>query len=193
MESDACPWCQAQDSQQHRHWECTQFQRYRDDLDPRFWAQFDRAPLCTTEHGWLQEVPSLSEYRAILVKQPPSSHRFLAPPEENVLHFFTDGGAITPKEPRSRLGAWALVVANLEQDTFRPIGWGVLEGLIQTVIRAEATAAIAALRAGLQADVEFCIWTDNQLVRNRLETARGDKHLRLAWHQIMISGRASSP
>lgn len=172
VDSDLCPWCPAQDSQHHRHWECTHFQRFRDPLTSAFWTQWDRAPPCTTDHGWLLEVPGLAPSRNALATLPTATRALLRPPEASTLHFFTDGGALLPQEPRGRLGAWALVAADLDHDSFRPIGWGLLDGMLQTVLRAEATAAIAALEAGLRAHADFCIWTDNQLVYTRLETAR---------------------
>ena len=113
-------------------------------------------------------------FRKLVASLPDTSHRVLQPRPADFHHFFTDGACKQGKDVRTRISAWAVVAADLHHDTFTPIGADLLAGFVQTAVRAEATAAAAALKAGLDGHKPFCIWTDNLQVHRRLEQLRED-------------------
>ena len=77
-----------------------------------------------------------------------------------------------PHDPLLRLASWGVVCADVINQTFIPIACGPLPGLHQTIFRAEAYAAISALRYGRSKQVPFWLWVDNQRVFDILTECR---------------------
>eukprot|EP00438_Fugacium_kawagutii_P020622 Skav221403 [mRNA] locus=scaffold1352:67100:76744:+ [translate_table: standard] len=81
---------------------------------------------------------------------------------------FVDGACQHPKEPVLRLGTWGVVCADLSSDTFSAVASGLLPGMLHTALRAEIYAAWVAVRTALSANHKFMLWTDNQVVYDRI-------------------------
>ena len=94
------------------------------------------------------------------------------PEDDEVVHLFTDGGCICPNQPQFRVASWAFCTAHLSGDRFIPGDCGLLEGPFHTSLRAEIRAAIGACDFALAHRCPFVIWTDNQLVFDRLQQFR---------------------
>ena len=63
--------------------------------------------------------------------------------------------------PPCRLVTWSLILAGKDLQTgHQPLAWGGLPGYLQTVIRGEITAFIAALTFGRKHGQTFAIWSD---------------------------------
>ena len=63
----------------------------------------------------------------------------------DVLHLFVDGGGTDPQTPRLRLATWGVALAMLPEDSFFPVAAGGVPGILQTSLRAEIYAVLAAL------------------------------------------------
>ena len=167
-----CPWCDSADSIHHRHWECQFFQDCRDAFPQRQFAQLDTLDPCTLEHGWFPRSPAYAKFQTLLINTPDLSHTFTSAslPSENV-HLFTDGSCVVPSIPELRLASWGVVCAQFDNDdpNFQPVAQGPLPGLLQTIFRAEAYAALAAIRFGNITGKPYWIWVDNQLVHDILK------------------------
>eukprot|EP00438_Fugacium_kawagutii_P017138 Skav217501 [mRNA] locus=scaffold1908:258586:268404:+ [translate_table: standard] len=171
VDSGQCPWCPHQDSVYHRHFECPALEHCR--TTP---VDTSALPPCTLNHGWFQEPAAVPSLRTHLCQLPDTSCEWaLSTPDMAVLHLFTDGSCLEPREPRLRLATWACVCANLEADTFVPLSRGAVPGLLQTATRAEATAAISAVAFALHHRKPFIIWLDNAKVFKTLEAFRCGK------------------
>ena len=69
-----------------------------------------------------------------------------------------------------RLATWAVGLANLQDQTCYVIAAGGVPGGLQTALRGEILGAIAALTCALRFRKPCTIWTDNQLVHDRIKT-----------------------
>ena len=85
--------------------------------------------------------------------------------DAEVYHLFTDGSCLKPETPRLRLATWAVVVANLATQQFEPVSSGGVPGLLQSIVRAEYLAALAALRFLLASGRGGFLWIDNLQVQ----------------------------
>lgn len=82
---------------------------------------------------------------------------------------FTDGSATDPTNRELTLAAWAVVAADLHAHTFVTVADGGVPGIQQTSLRAEATAAITALKIALKHKAQTTLWVDNETVCNRIQ------------------------
>ena len=162
-----CPWCDQEDSINHRHWECGFFQDCRNSIPQEVFAQLDALDPCTIEHGWFKTPEAFAEFQHLLSQTQDLSHTFVSVDSlgDNV-HLFTDGSCLAPESPTLRLASWGVVSAQFDEETphFHPVAQGPLPGLLQTIFRAEAYAALAAIRYGNLTGKPYWIWVDNQLV-----------------------------
>lgn len=163
--TSACQWCGEQDSTCHRNWECEGFRACRPDQLTDLPLAARQTP-CVAMKGWCVEPDAYMMFRRELCNQPDLTACFetIPPSEPEAFHLFTDGSTKDPAKPQIRLSTWALVCADLSDDTFKPCALGGVPGLIQTTLRAELTAVIAAFRYGIAYERVFYIWTDNQAV-----------------------------
>ena len=167
--SKQCPWCNEQDSVFHRTWECPHFAHERSLMPPCHREYIMQQPQCTYLHGWFVESAEDKHYRAMLQTIPDTTREFEQPsylPE--VMHMFTDGSGIFPQHKSLRLVSWSVCLATFQDVEFTPLAAGGVPGMLQTVLRAELTAAIAACRAAIKFQRPFYIWTDCQLVFDRI-------------------------
>eukprot|EP00435_Cladocopium_sp_Y103_P036870 s2188_g9.t1 len=167
--SKQCPWCQEEDSVYHRTWECQHFCHERAKLSPVHRKFILAQPECTYLHGWFVETAADLHFRQALANIPDTTQVFdYVGPLPEVLHLFTDGSGLSPQQPALRLTTWSVCLAMLPGDDFQSIAAGGTPGVLQTVLRAEITAAISACQFALQQGRKFYIWTDCQVVFDRL-------------------------
>lgn len=148
----------------------------RAQINPDLLEDLRQLPECTKQHGWFIAHPRSVQFRRALIDIPHTVRVFTAkPPEGHDLHLFTDGSCLRPAVARLRLATWAVVQANLQDDTFEEVSLGGVPGLIQTIGRAEFTAAISAVSYAVAWVRTAWIWTDNQQVFDTLQQyLRGD-------------------
>ena len=175
-----CPFCQAPDSLDHRLWHCPEFLKWRC-LLPGDVAQFvASSPDCLRLRGWMPFFASCHEFQAILDTIPDTTKQFdIHQWPDGDLHFFTDGSCKCSTLPACRLATWAVCVADLDNDVCAVVARGGVPGGLQTALRAEITSAIAAFECGLARAQQFYLWTDNQLVHNRIQQWTSTGHFSL--------------
>jgi ribonuclease HI len=133
----------------------------------------DSLPACTLNHGWLTLPEELHVFQQFLIDTPDRSKQFCpVPAQANVANIFTDGSACLPNDPLLRVATWGVVIADLETDTFPVLAQGGVSGLLQTVLRAEIWATIAALEWIIAKQIPAILWVDNQQVQVQLEAFR---------------------
>ena len=168
--SKDCPFCGSADSLQHRIWECQTFDDLRQQIPPNIRQHIDHQPECTRLHAWMIEDWTDATWRQALLQHRVPQHVVKpVPPEDEVLHLFTDGGCLHPDKPRFRLASWAFCIASLGDAGFIPGASGLLDGPFQTSLRAEICAAIEAIKYAISCQKRFIIWTDNQHVYRRIK------------------------
>ena len=187
--SKDCPYCQQPDGLQHRIWQCEFFADLRDRIPQTVREFLSTQPDCTRLHAWMiQEWPDF-QWRSVLCQLPsPAQSCYPEPPSDHILHLFCDGGCLYPTQPRLRLASWAFCIADLQNDTFLPGGSGLLEGPLQSSLRAEVRAALDAFQYAWTHRREFVLWLDNQLVHDRIQQfrtgIRGRPSLKQADHDL---------
>ena len=67
--------------------------------------------------------------------------------------------------PALNLAAWGVIDATAGL----VIASGHLQGITQTIDRAELTSLLVALRWGVTTDIELCVWTDSQSTAHMAE------------------------
>ena len=173
VEDTVCPWCQSQDSVLHRHWECEATADFRKEIPAELRSKILNMPACVYNHGWIPEPSGYRTLQQYFVDIPDTSRLFLCnTPDFQVANLFTDGGALCPDDPKFRVASWGLVIANLPDDTFSTLCQGRVPGLLQTVLRAEIWAAIAAMEWVLAMAIPSIIWVDNLQVCRNMEAFR---------------------
>jgi ribonuclease HI len=139
-------------------------------MQPQYRNFIMQQPKCTYLHGWFVETAEDKTFRQTLLSIPDTSGQFehiSNVPE--VLHCFTDGSGHSPNQKTLRLVTWSVCVATFADHEFEPLAAGGLPGLLQTVLRGELTAAISACKAALAFNKPFYIWTDCQVVFDRIQ------------------------
>lgn len=157
--STACPWCsEPRGSIFHRHWECPHFQNSRSMVDSAVFHQLPELSDCALQHGWVGLSPVLNEFCQCLDLAPDLTQDFHVDASSmTTLYLFTDGSCLNPRCPFSRIASWGVVCADLENDVFQEVSQGPLQGLHQTIFRAECVAVISAVKFGLHARKPFWI------------------------------------
>ena len=167
--SKDCPFCSAPDGLTHRIWECPHFEDLRANIPYDARAFLLQQPECTRLHSWMVQSSADSHWRATLSRHGrPPLPVFPPPPDDEVLHIFTDGGCLWPNKPRLRVASWAVVVASLSEDEYHPVASGLVPGPLQTSLRGELHAAITAFQYARRVRRKFTLWTDNQQVYARI-------------------------
>eukprot|EP00438_Fugacium_kawagutii_P008775 Skav220295 [mRNA] locus=scaffold2356:54172:56919:- [translate_table: standard] len=169
FESKQCPWCAADDSVYHRYWQCPHFQDLRQSISEDQRHRIMDCPPCTYLHGWFTHTDLDMQLAHCWPTLPTFTHLCEHPLQfEHDLHLFIDGGCHGPDCPGLKVGTWAVACADLEADSYVPLAQGFLAGRFHTSLRAEITAAIEAISIGCAHQKRFYIWTDNQVVFDRL-------------------------
>ena len=170
VSSKQCPWCEQEDSVHHRTWECSHFHNERNKIDTPLRHYLQSQPDCTRLHGWFTESAADVHFRRALCDIPDTTARFdQVSSLPDMLHLFTDGSAIAPQSRHLRVASWAVCLADLPHMEFPPVAMGGVPGLTQTVLRAETTAAISAFKFALSHQKPFFMWTDCQVVFDRIQ------------------------
>ena len=167
----SCKFCGHPDSQFHRFWECSHFERSR----PFPWLTQKilegGLPKCLTYHGWIGLPQSVRDLQRLLCTQPALTSQFDAPPFR-AIDLFIDGSCVNPTCQFTRLAGWSVIAADpSDVDRWWPIAQGLVSGRRQTSGRAEISAAISAVRYTLTQDRPMRIWCDNAQVVGFLQTA----------------------
>eukprot|EP00438_Fugacium_kawagutii_P024607 Skav200075 [mRNA] locus=scaffold838:492659:502286:+ [translate_table: standard] len=168
-----CTHCEDQDSLYHRYWECPHFQTARLPVPESSLREICNSHAVTAERGWLPDIPARLPFLHALNTIPDTTDDFLQCPAQDALpqHLFTDGSGLWPNHRDRRLVSWGVVKADLGEQTFSVLAIGGVPGILQTVLRAECVAAIAALKYVLVSKRDTTIWVDNQTVASRLQQA----------------------
>ena len=171
----SCPYCGSPDNQIHRHWECPHFHAVRPVCPTDIRPMIDNMHPATAAHGWIPKPPTLDTFEQALQLIPDTTDCFLPVCLDlsSTMELFSDGGAICPNEPLARLATWGLAVTNTGDPQFQPLGCGLVQGGHQTVLRAEITGAIAALKFAAHTHRSYRLWIDNAEVVRSLHQ----------WHQ----------
>ena len=172
-QSSLCKFCQQEDSQFHRHWECPHMQQCRQHLSETQITEMQNLFPCLSNHGWLPEPPSVHKFHQACQLLPDTAAEFHWPSQmPSEIHAFTDGGCLNPANNLNRLASWGCVISADDFETFHAISGGVVPGIIQTALRGEILAACSALELALMTKKFLTIWTDNDLVYKRLKVFR---------------------
>eukprot|EP00435_Cladocopium_sp_Y103_P055920 s267_g18.t1 len=167
--SSKCKFCQQEDSQVHRHWDCPHFADCRASLSEQQVQLIKSLPPIVSNHGWVPEPPSLREFQAKCLQLPDSSNHFSFPPECRAhYHVFTDGSCLCPTSPYAKLASWGVALGTPDNDQFWPLSCGVLQGFQQSTTRAEVLAAISACEFSITSGSAITMWVDNDLLFRRL-------------------------
>ena len=155
-----CSICEVPDGLSHRCLECPRFATVRDSFRDcvRLWPA---RSVAFNQHAVAPEFPQLVQYWQALERVPDTTEDFQVLPEHGQTHhIFSDGTCSNPADADIALGAWAIVSVDLHC----VVAAGCLSGILQTVPRAELSAALAALRWGHRAHIELHLWSDSQYV-----------------------------
>ena len=162
--NDACLHCSAPDSIAHRIWECPIFSEVR---RPYLEGMADGGDLpdCARLHTWLPMVDGFLDYQCQLLQVEDMSHALEPTVPCSLMNLFTDGSCFDSHDVRLRVAAWAVLQAPVDIDGVPTvIGCGKVPGLIQTALRGELWAMIAAVRCARRNQAPTRIWADNLLV-----------------------------
>lgn len=198
-DTDACRFCTQKDSLFHRTWQCPFFQDLREtstDLpDP------NQIPSSMACHGWLLQSPDLDKLRHLYMRLPDTTTEFADWREHEHLQYldlFLDGSCVHPSEIDTRIASWAVVF--WDGQVFQRIACGLVPGLRQTSLRAELTAAIAALKYAANRQRLCRLWFDNENVQSTIQqwiqgfsTAWDKKQDSDLWHQLHAQFRHTQP
>lgn len=170
VQTTKCPWCPSEDSVTHRHLHCPHMKDFWEKIpDQRREALQDSLP-CTINHLWFPELQAIKFLHKALQTIPDTTDCFEPLTfEADLHHLFTDGSCLKPETPRLRLATWAVVCANLGTQQFEPISAGGVPGILQSIVRAEYLAALAALRFLLAVGKGGFLWIDNLQVQQTVK------------------------
>ena len=161
----ACVFCGAADSVFHRNWICPALESARTSCPADLRQSIAAFPLATSCHGWFPVPPTFSAFRQHLSTLPDETWSFDIPAQVPAqLELFTDGACERPHDVFCRLASWGVTVFQPATMTFEPVSSGVLPGIIQTIVRAEFVAVVAALKFARSTRRPFRLWVDNQQV-----------------------------
>eukprot|EP00438_Fugacium_kawagutii_P002079 Skav230763 [mRNA] locus=scaffold4515:162597:167483:+ [translate_table: standard] len=182
---DMCPLCGQPDSQTHRHWECPRLEPARKS-NPATRQDIMNCPAATYNHGWIPIPASRDEFVFALSKIPDHSRWHNIPSSlPACLDLFTDGSCLSPDDGLCRLASWGVVVFTPdERQEFSIVSHGLLPGLLQTINRAEAFAAISAVALAIRLQQAFRLWVDSDVVYKAVQ-----RMLR-SQTQVVINNRA---
>ena len=160
-----CPFCSDSDNQKHRHWECKVLESARKECPLEIRQRIVDGEPCLFNHGWVPNPVHLEQFQAELLRLPDRVDSFdNTTPQESFLELFTDGSCKDPTQPLTRLCAWGVAVATPNDPNFdyHPVSSGILQGLVQTISRAELSAILSACRFAAQHSKPYRVWTDSQ-------------------------------
>ena len=167
-DSSLCTRCSAEDSVEHRHWQCPATAHSRTLIPAAVRERIDTMDPCLREHGWIPEPIEVREYKMSLVEIQDTMCTYAHVQQQSHLDLFCDGTGLDPKQPQTRLVAWAVILAGVDPHTpHTPLAWGGVPGQWQTVMRAELMAFVSALCYGTSTATTFAIWSDSEVIVKR--------------------------
>ena len=168
----SCKFCGDMDNQVHRHWQCPYFNDVRPLCPPELRNVVAEMPGVTAAHGWIPSPTSLETFEQALHLIPDTTDHFQPIQMDTTLtiELFSDGGAVSPNEPLARLASWGVAATTTGSLNFQPVGCGLVTGGHQTVLRAELTGLIAALKFAEAIHSRYRLWIDNAEVVRTIQT-----------------------
>ena len=167
-DSPLCTRCSAEDSVEHRHWQCPATAQSRALIPGPVQEKIDTMDPCLREHGWMPEPWEVREFKMSLKDIPDTMCNYAHVRKQAHLDLFCDGTGLDPKQPQTRLVACAVVLAGIDpQSPHIPLAWGGVRGQWQTVMRAELMAFVSALCYGVSTAATFAIWSDCEVIVKR--------------------------
>ena len=142
---NACKWCGATDSLQHRYFECAHTLDLRQSLAPDVVEHRATLPDAMVLRSWAILPPTHRAWLALLDSVPSTVPAPWTSLSSGWNHVFTDGSCLWQSEPALRVASWAALVAT----PFAPswtftcqglLGSGWLPGLCQSAFRSELYA-----------------------------------------------------
>eukprot|EP00435_Cladocopium_sp_Y103_P025615 s3418_g6.t1 len=160
--TNLCAWCHQPDTREHRYTTCSRYDNVRARHQELF-SFWDDLPASFRCYGLVSKNPwQLLLYEAFAAL-PDLTQRFEFMPTGNVWHVFTDGSCDNPTNLTEALASWSVVVAGSG-----PVSAGPLQGLLQTILRAEITAVWSALSWAASHAGDLHLWIDNLTVVTHL-------------------------
>ena len=164
--SPMCTQCSCEDDR--AHWlNCPRYQHLR--MDIAGWHPDNvQLPACTVYHLLIPRLAAMVAWKEALLQIQDRTNSFLFyPPKKELQHVFIDGSCTAPQHTVLRLAAWGVLSAT----SCEIVAMGHLNGLTQTIDRAELTALVVATRWSQDTDV--CIWSDSL---SNVQTAEQIQH-----------------
>ena len=132
---------------------------WENQMDPSIRQYIMSQPDCTRLHGWFTESAADHDFRKALLTIRDSTATFEHfPAMPKVLHLFTDGSGTDATKRHLRMVTMVSLPCNASRCWFSPAAAGGVPGILQTVLRAEITAVIAACRFGVHHHKPFYIF-----------------------------------
>ena len=183
-EHENCPFCGLPDNQKHRHWDCPELENVRD-CPPNIKQRILEMQPATFNHGWIPRPDVLEPFRNAQdqIEDTTNEHNF---PDclPKILELFTDGSCLKPSDKTARLAAWGVTIACPQSnDEFQPVANGMVTGLVQTITRAELTAALAAIKFAVRCQQKFRLWIDNAFVVKIIQKCLSNKDFSFPNHK----------
>ena len=167
-DSSLCTRCATEDSIEHRHWHCPATAQSRSQIPPDIQSKIDTMEPCLREHGWMPEPEEVRNFKSSLHQVPDTMNKYASCRPQAHYDLFCDGTGLDPKQPQTRLVAWAVVIAGVDPLTpHMPVAWGGVPGQWQTVLRAELVAFVSALCFGVLKGTTFAVWSDCEVIVKR--------------------------
>ena len=156
----SCPLCLQEDTWDHRALVCPALQPVRD-RHPQVLRRWQQTPPCLKLHLMASRVPTMTAVNKALFDLPDFTQNFLLADLE-VQHYdlFSDGSAWNGNDAARSLAAWALV--SVQHGHI--LAAGPVNGLQQTVNRAELLAGWSALCWTVQVQTATTLWSDSAYV-----------------------------
>ena len=128
-DSSLCTRCASEDSIEHRHWHCPATAPSRGLIPPEIQSRIDTMEPCLREHGWMPEPHEVREYKSCLGEVQDTMCKYADLRPQAHYDLFCDGTGLDPKQPQTRLVAWAVVIAGVDPQTPHiPLSWGGFQG-----------------------------------------------------------------
>lgn len=154
---NVCPICGQQDTREHRYRWCPHYDEVRSH-HTEILQKWSSLPSCFRQFGLVGENPWRTLLWEAFISLPCLLTEWSCKPSGKVINVFTDRSCISPHEQEEALASWAAVW--VEGNII--ISSGPLRGMTQTILRAEISAVLSAIKWIQGFDSELHIWCDNQ-------------------------------
>ena len=152
-----CVECGLLDTREHRYTCCTKYQDVRSShID--IVQQWSSLPSSFRQFGLVSGNPWRLLLWEAFISLPSHMTEWSCKPSGWIKNVFTDGSCANPHDPEESLASWAVVwvEGNIVLNS------SPLTGLSQTILRAEISAVLSALKWACYHEGELHIWCDNQ-------------------------------